>query len=170
VYQAGEVDIVKLSGGHIHRNRQRLRPTRRLAAGRTQTHSPICRIEPLSSAIGMKMPAICRHLSHASSAQRLEADNLARLDVLLGLITRFSSRREMAMPQIVFQQPAVAHFRAHLRLEEAVGAAAFHLGAVKRRVRMAEQTLRSVASFGQIAIPMLLETRAAVARAGVLRP
>jgi len=45
------------------------------------------------------------------------------------------------MPQIVLQEPPVAHFRAHFRLEEAIGATAFHLGAVKRRVRMAEQAL-----------------------------
>ena len=61
------------------------------------------------------------------------------------------------MAQIVLKHTTVARGGAHRGLEEAIDSAPFVLGAVEGGVGVCEQALRSVASSGQMAIPMLVD-------------
>ena len=71
--------------------------------------------------------------------QGLEAGDASVADVALRLIHQPQFVARDRKPQIMFQQPALAHLGAHLGLEEAIGVAAFGLGSIERGVGVGEQ-------------------------------
>jgi hypothetical protein len=89
VNQMREIDIVKLGGGHVHRDRQRLRPTGRLTAGRAQ--NPFADLQDRTAVLRDRNENARRYVATGRmlpAQQGLEADNLAGFDVLQGLINQ----------------------------------------------------------------------------------
>ena len=78
------------------------------------THSPIFRISPLSSAIGMKIDGeIVAADRMVPAQQRLEADDLAAVDLRLRLIDQTQLVVRDGMPQVVLDAAAFADLRSH---------------------------------------------------------
>ena len=133
-----------------------LGPARRLGQASRSTHSPICRIAPLSSAIGMKRRRDRAALGMVPAHQRLEADDLA-----VSMSPAADRRAQLACARWRgADRVRAGGGRAPRRpcgLEEAIGAAAFSLGAIERGVGVVSSVSAIVASSGQIAMPMMQE-------------
>ena len=71
--------------------------------------------------------------------QRLEAADLVAREIDDGLVVQLELAGRQRLAQVVLQRAARLHLRVHLRLEEAVGAAAVALGAVERQIGVPDQ-------------------------------
>ncbi len=140
MHHVGEICVVDLHGGDVDRDGQRVGPGRRLAACRPKhpladlkDHAGIFRnrneLDRCNFPPRRVLPA----------QQSLKADDPVVTDILLRLVDEPQLTIGNRIAQVVFQQTAVAHRRAHRSLEESIGSSPLILGAVKRGIGMGQQ-------------------------------
>ena len=113
------------------------------------THSPIGRMRPLSSAIGMNVAGRDHAAGRVMPAhQRLEADDLAA-DPGLRLIVEHELAVRNGRAQLLLERAPLAQALVHVGLEEADRAAPFRLGAIERGIGVADERV-SVGAVGRI--------------------
>ena len=97
-------------------------------------------MKPISSASGMNAPGAtmpCSGWRQRMSASKPLIVVAREIDDRLVVQLELAGRQRLA--QVVLQRAPRLHLRVHLRLEEAVGAAAVALGAIEREVGVAHQ-------------------------------
>ena len=116
-------------------------------------------MSPVSSASGMNSTGrISAALRMTPAHQRLEAGDLAALDVDERLIEQLELAVLDRLAQIELDDAAGLHARVHFGFEEAVDAAAVGLGPIKRHVGVLESCPASSPSSGAMAMPTLTPT------------
>ena len=140
MHEAHEVRAMDLHRRDVDRQGERVRPGHGLAASLAQ--HPLADLQDDVAFLGDGNEHRRRDVAPLRvlpAQQHLEAGDLAAADLGLRLVDEVHLAPCHGMAQVVLQEPALAYLQAHLGLEEAVGAATLRLGAVERRVRVAQQ-------------------------------
>ena len=138
-----QIVALELHRRDVDRDPDVVRPVRRLGAGRPQ-HPFAERIDQAGllrdrNELGRRDHAA---LGMVPAQQRLAADDPVVADVDQRLVVQLELAAHERLAQVDLQRAARLHARVHLRLEEAVGAAAVGLGAVQRHVGVLQQLIR----------------------------